>query len=65
MRKLILAAILAGSVLVGMAAPALAMTIDPPEDSKVQDPCIADPPPTNQGTLIAKKVSPAVGGACP
>lgn len=65
MRKLVLAAILAGSIMVGTAAPALAMTIDPPENSKVQDPCIANPPPTNQGTLIAKGVSPAVGGTCP
>jgi hypothetical protein len=65
MRKLVLALILAGFTLGGTVAPALAMTVDPPEKAAPADPCIADPPPTNQGTLTAKPVSPAIGGACP
>lgn len=65
MRKFLVAVIVAGSLLAGATAPALAMTVDPPERSKVQDPCIANPPPTNQGTSIAKPLSPALGGKCP
>ena len=65
MRRFILAMLLAGTLLALMVGPALAMTIDPPEQSAVQDPCIANPPPTNPGTLIAKAASPAVGGTCP